>query len=136
MIRTCCFNCVTVGKLRGGVQVADHPDDRNVSVNAHPDGWLMRPYEARDFSIMATVRDRLISFCRLCGVQFVMPKGGVTNGVVPPYSTELFCDPTGLQNEVAALGHQARCRCTAGKTVVGTTLFITSHSPIVDPDRA
>jgi hypothetical protein len=33
-------------------------------------------------------------FCRVCGVQSVIPKGGVTNGIVPPYPIALLCDPT------------------------------------------
>jgi hypothetical protein len=31
----------------------------------------------------------LILFCRVCGVQSVIPNGVVTNGIVPPYPTAL-----------------------------------------------
>jgi hypothetical protein len=35
----------------------------------------------------------LILFCRVCGVQLVIPNGVVTKGIVPPYPTALRCVP-------------------------------------------
>lgn len=35
----------------------------------------------------------LILFCRVCGVQLVMPNGVVTKGMVPPYPRALRCVP-------------------------------------------
>jgi hypothetical protein len=54
-----------------------------------------------------------------------MPKGGVTNGIVPPYPMALFCEPTrGFTYETASFWDKPVAAPIASKTIAGTNLFI------------
>ncbi len=70
--------------LDDGLDVVELGYQRHVAVVAHPDRRLMGTDEPGDGVVLEAYELTLIRFSRVCAVQLVIPKGVVTNGIVPP----------------------------------------------------